>query len=297
MFSRVYARAPSPETGSASIESARLDRRLSMNRTQSILEAHHVRVVYPAAGRSGGVGPVEALRGVSLVVGEAETVALVGESGSGKSTLMKLFNRLVGPTEGIVRVRGEDVSTQDPIRLRRHIGYIQQEGGLLPHWTIARNIDLVPTLLGWDPDRRRAKRREWLQLVGLPDPGFENRFPRELSGGQRQRVAIARALAADPDIVLLDEPFGALDPITRADLQQEFIRLRSSMEKTMLLVTHDIEEAFMLAHRVAVMREGSIHQVDAPSVLREAPATDYVRRLLDRTVKTAGSGEEREERC
>lgn len=261
-----------------------------MSHTRTVLEARDVNVIYPATGRFGEVSSVEALKGVNLVVKETETVALLGESGSGKSTLMKLFNRLVEITAGAVEVYGEDVSTQNPIHLRRQMGYVQQEGGLLPHWTVARNIDLVPTLLGWSSDRCQLRRRELLQLVGLPDPEFEKRFPRELSGGQRQRVAIARALAADPDIVLLDEPFGALDPITRAGLQQEFMRLRSSMGKTILLVTHDVEEAFLLAHRIVVMREGRILQVDAPSVLLNAPATEYVRRLLDQTLRVPGSG-------
>ncbi|MBI2880456.1 MAG: ATP-binding cassette domain-containing protein [Candidatus Tectomicrobia bacterium] len=246
-----------------------------------VLEAESVRVVYRAAGAE-----VEALRGVSLAVAAGETVALVGESGSGKTTLLKLFNRLVEPCGGTVRVRGEDAASQDPVRLRRQVGYVQQEGGLLPHWTVARNVELVPWLLGWEETRRRARSREALEMVGLPPGDLAGRYPRELSGGQRQRVAIARALAADPDVVLLDEPFGALDAITRGELQEEFLRLRDHLRKTMLLVTHDLEEAFLLGHRVAVMRAGTIHQADAPEALRASPATDYVRALLERASKT-----------
>ncbi len=248
-----------------------------------VLQAQDVHVVYPGRPGENRPGEVRALRGVNLSVAAGETVALVGESGSGKTTLLKLFNRLVEPSQGAALVRGEDVASQDPIRLRRHIGYVQQEGGLLPHWTIARNVELVPRLLGWDPEKRRVRTREVLELVGLPDTDLAERHPRELSGGQRQRVAIARALSAGPDVVLLDEPFGALDPITRADLQREFLNLSARMEKTILLVTHDVGEAFLLADRVAVMREGTIHQVDAPRGLRDAPATEYVRALLDRT--------------
>ncbi len=281
---------PSLEIEAALIKYLCSDYFLPMSHKRPVLEARNVNVIYPATERSGDVSSVEALKGVNLVVKETETVALLGESGSGKSTLMKLFNRLVEVTEGSVKVSGKDVSTQNPIHLRRQMGYAQQEGGLLPHWTVARNIDLVPTLLGWGPDRCRLRRRELLQLVGLPDPKFEKRFPRELSGGQRQRVAIARALAADPDIVLLDEPFGALDPITRADLQQEFMRLRSSMRKTVLLVTHDVKEAFLLAHRIAVMQGGRILQVDVPSALCDAPATGYVRQLIEHALKVPEGG-------
>ncbi len=251
-----------------------------MNRPPYVLEAENVRVVYP-----GDSAEVEALRGVSLSAASGETLGLVGESGSGKSTLLKLFNRLVEPTGGTVRVRGEDVSSQDPIQLRRHIGYVQQEGGLLPHWTVSRNVEMVPWLLGWGEERRRARTRELLEMVGLSDEGLAGRYPRELSGGQRQRVAIARALAADPDVVLLDEPFGALDPLTRGELQEEFLRLKSHLGKTILLVTHDLEEAFLLGHRVAVMQGGRVHQVDTPEALRAAPATDYVRSLLQRADK------------
>jgi osmoprotectant transport system ATP-binding protein len=225
-----------------------------------------------------------ALAGVDLAVAEGETVALVGESGSGKTTLLRTFNRMVEPTAGEVRVRGRSVAAQDPIALRRGIGYVQQEGGLIPHWTVARNVELVPRLLGagagWDRERRRERVREVLELVGLPMARYGERLPRELSGGERQRVAVARALAAEPDLVLLDEPFGALDALTRLELQREFGALRGRLQKTMVLVTHDLGEAFRLADRVAVMRRGRVVRVGTPGELRREPGDEYVAALL-----------------
>ena len=235
--------------------------------------------------RAAGVGKrftdgTEALSHVDLDVGRGETVALIGESGSGKSTLLRMFNRLEEPTQGVIRIGGRPATGLDPITLRRSIGYVQQDGGLLPHWSVRRNVELVPVLLGWPAARRSARCDELLALVGLPPQRFRNRYPHEMSGGQRQRVAFARALAADPEVVLLDEPFGALDPITRLELQEEFIRLRQRLGKTMLLVTHDLVEAFRLADRIAVMREGRILQRAAPQDLLQHPADDYVRSLL-----------------
>jgi len=226
-------------------------------------------------------GGVRALDGVDLSVGSGETVALIGESGSGKSTLLRMFNRLEEPSDGEIRIHGAPASSHDPIELRRRTGYVQQEGGLLPHWTVARNVELVPALLRWSGDRRRARCDELLELVGLDPPRYRARYPRELSGGQRQRVAFARALAADPAVVLLDEPFGALDALTRLELQAEFDRLRRRLSKTMLLVTHDLAEAFRLGDRIGVMREGRVLQLAAPSELRDGPADDYVKRLLE----------------
>jgi osmoprotectant transport system ATP-binding protein len=213
-------------------------------------------------------GETTALDGVSLEVAPGECVALVGESGSGKTTLLRCFNRLVEPDSGQVLVDGRDTRAIDPIALRRRIGYVPQEGGLLPHWTVLRNAALVPWLLGRPDSTDRA--RAALDKVGLPASGFGQRRPRQLSGGQRQRVAIARALAAEPSIILLDEPFGALDAITRADLQESF------------LVTHDLHEAFLLADRVAVLREGRIEQVAPPADLARHPASPYVAELLAR---------------
>jgi osmoprotectant transport system ATP-binding protein len=224
-------------------------------------------------------GPVTALAGVTLALAAGECVALVGESGSGKSTLLRCFNRLVTPDSGRVMVRGAEVESGDPVALRRRVGYVQQEGGLLPHWTVLRNAGLVPRLLARpDPE---ALARQALALVGLPPADFEARYPAELSGGQRQRVAIARAVAAQPPVLLMDEPFGALDAITRAELQHAFAELRRRLGVTLALVTHDLREAFLLADRVAVLRAGRLEQVDTPDDLRLAPATPYVRRLLE----------------
>jgi osmoprotectant transport system ATP-binding protein len=225
-------------------------------------------------------GGVVALDRVSLEVRRGECVALIGESGSGKTTLLRCFNRLTDPDAGVVLVDGVDVSTVDPVELRRRVGYVPQDGGLLPHWRIRRNVALVPWLRGMDDAPILADRA--LQLVGLDPSAMGDRWPRELSGGQGQRAAVARALAAHPDIVLLDEPFGALDAITRADLQGTFLELRRDLTFTTLLVTHDLAEAFLLADRVAVMHRGRLEQVAAPAELREAPATDYVRALLAR---------------
>jgi osmoprotectant transport system ATP-binding protein len=226
-------------------------------------------------------GSVVALNRVSLTVFAGECVALVGESGSGKSTLLRLFNRLVEPDSGTVGVDADDVSALDAVALRRRIGYVPQDGGLLPHWTVRRNVALVPWLIGRaDADAAAARA---LDRVGLPAAEYGNRRPRELSGGQRQRVAVARAMAADPKTVLLDEPFGALDAITRSDVQAWFDRLRRDAAIAALLVTHDLHEAFLLADRVAVMRGGVIEQIGEPRPLLEQPATPYVAALLQRS--------------
>jgi osmoprotectant transport system ATP-binding protein len=217
---------------------------------------------------------------VSLEVAGGECLALIGESGSGKSTLLRCFNRLTQPDEGQVLVAGADVARTDPVRLRRTIGYVPQDGGLLPHWRVRRNVALVPWLRGEADAPTRADRA--LELVGLAPADFAERWPRDLSGGQRQRVAVARALAHQPDVVLLDEPFGALDAITRADLQSTFLQVRRELGFTAVLVTHDISEAFLLADRVAVLRAGRLEQVDRAERLRAAPATAYVAELLKR---------------
>ena len=231
-------------------------------------------------------GPNVALDDVSLDVGAGECVGLVGESGSGKTTLLRCFNRLVEPDAGEVMIDGTDAGALDPIALRRRTGYVPQEGGLLPHWIVRRNVELVPRLLG---SRRPAEQAtEALELVGLPPGRFAKRWPRELSGGERQRVAIARALAARPAVVLLDEPFGALDAITRAELQETFARLRRELGLTALLVTHDLHEAAFLCDRIAVLRAGKLEQVAAAPALLSTPATDYVRRLVERSRLSLG---------
>jgi len=226
-------------------------------------------------------------------------VALVGESGSGKTTLLRSFNGLVRPDAGRVLVESIDLATVDLIALRRRVGYVPQDGGLLPHWSVGRNVELVLRLQG-QTSGVRERRDEALRLVGLDPTVFGNRRPGELSGGQRQRVAIARALAASPSLLLLDEPFGALDAITRADLQQSFRTLRESgttRSMTCVLVTHDLYEAFLLSDRVAVLRRGRLEQVGTPAELVGAPRTTYVRDLLARAridgTATMHSGVER----
>jgi osmoprotectant transport system ATP-binding protein len=225
-------------------------------------------------------GSVIALDDVSIAVPTGACVALVGESGSGKSTLLRCFNRLVDPDDGMIRVNDLDVATTDPIALRRRIGYVPQDGGLLPHWRVSRNVELV-LRLNRDP-RAGERARAALSMVGLEPETFADRWPQELSGGQRQRVAIARALAAEPSVVLLDEPFGALDAITRSELQESFAALRKRLRMTCVLVTHDLHEALLLATDVAVLRRGRLEQVAAPATLVGDPATDYVRMLLQR---------------
>ncbi|HEY1587925.1 MAG TPA: ATP-binding cassette domain-containing protein [Polyangia bacterium] len=225
-------------------------------------------------------GSVVALDDVSVDIPAGSSLALVGESGSGKTTLLRAFNRLVDPDAGTIRVGGADVAALDPVLLRRQIGYVPQDGGLLPHWHVQRNVELVLRLNGVTDAESRA--RAALRLVGLDPDRFAARWPDELSGGQRQRVAMARALAAEPGVVLLDEPFGALDAITRAELQDGFVALRSRLETTCVIVTHDIHEALLLATDVAVMHKGRIEQVASPATLVASPATDYVRTLLSR---------------
>jgi osmoprotectant transport system ATP-binding protein len=232
-----------------------------------------------AEGVTRRFGDVVALDEVTLAVESGECVALVGESGSGKTTLLGCFNRLTVPQSGRVVVLGEDLATTDPVRLRRRVGYVQQEGGLLPHWTVERNVALVPWLLGHADAASKAATA--LDLVGLPTATFGTRHPAALSGGQRQRVAIARAIAAQPAVLLMDEPFGALDAITRFDLQRAFAELRRRIGATVVLVTHDLREAFQLADRVAVCRAGRLEQIDTAERLPREPATPYVRRLLE----------------
>lgn len=225
-------------------------------------------------------GNVTALDDVSIDVPSGRATALVGESGSGKTTLLRCFNRLVEPERGQVMVGDRDVRTESPVTLRRGIGYVQQHGGLLPHWRVLRNVELVPTLQHLADSAEAA--RYALELVGLPSSQFGSRFPHELSGGQRQRVALARSIAARPGVILLDEPFGALDAISRAELQESFDNLRRDLTVTTLLVTHDLAEAGRLAEEVVVMRKGRIEQRGSMRDLVHAPATEYVARLIER---------------
>jgi osmoprotectant transport system ATP-binding protein len=210
------------------------------------------------------INGTQILENINLQIKRGEIVILLGESGCGKTTTLKLINRLIEPTSGAVLVEGKATIDWNPINLRRRIGYVLQEGGLFPHFTIERNVALVPELENWNEAKRRERVAEMLQLVGLNPQKFAGRFPHELSGGQRQRVGVARALAANPDLLLLDEPFGALDPITRRNLQKEFAELAKSLGKTAVFVTHDLHEAFVLGTRICLMEKGRI-------VLNETP--------------------------
>ena len=240
--------------------------------TSPILEYADVRKDYSADR------PV--LEHFSLTVGPGETVALVGPSGCGKTTALKLANRLLEPDGGTVRVFGRPARDQEPVTLRRRIGFVIQEGGLFPHWTVRENVEAVPRLLGWTPERRRERSDTMLATVGLPAGAFAPRRPASLSGGERQRVGVARALAAAPSLVLMDEPFGALDPIARRAMQKEFLAWRTRWDAAVLLVTHDLGEAFRLADRVAVMASGRIRQVGPPDALRREPADACVREFV-----------------
>ncbi|MEU4142438.1 ABC transporter ATP-binding protein [Streptomyces parvulus] len=217
-----------------------------------------------------------AVDGLSFEVAEGELVTLVGPSGCGKTTTMMMVNRLIEPTSGRILVDGEDVASVDPVRLRRRIGYVIQQVGLFPHRTVLDNTATVPALIGWKRARARERAAELLDLVGLDPAQFGPRYPDQLSGGQRQRVGVARALAADPPVLLMDEPFGAVDPVVRAQLQDEFLRMQAAVRKTVLLVTHDIEEAVRLGDRIAVYGEGRIEQYDTPGAVLGSPATPYV---------------------
>jgi len=210
-------------------------------------------------------GGARLLHDVDLEIASGETLVLVGRSGSGKTTLLKLINALLEPSAGSIEVLGKSRTEWDPIRLRRRIGYVIQEVGLFPHFTIEANVGLVPRLEGWEAERIRTRVRELLSLVGLDPDRFAPRYPVELSGGQRQRVGVARALAADPPLMLLDEPFGALDPLTRAELQLEFRSLQQRLRKTAVFVTHDVREALVLGDRIGFMKEGHLARLSTPA--------------------------------
>ena len=230
-----------------------------MSNDEIVIEFRNVSFIVP--------GGKTLLAGLNLAVRRGETLVLLGRSGSGKTTTMKLINRLIDPTTGEIRIEDKRTLEWDPIRLRRRIGYVIQEIGLFPHLTVEENIGVVPRLEGWPAEQIRERARVLLKLVGLDADRFAARMPRELSGGQRQRIGVARALAADPPFILLDEPFGALDPITRREIQREFKTLQRELGKTMVFVTHDIAEAFLLANRIALLKDGEMVLLGPPEEL------------------------------
>ena len=225
-------------------------------------------------------GGITAVKGLTMEIKEGEFVVLLGPSGCGKTTTLKMINRLIDPTSGRIYVEGQDIFTVNPIELRRRIGYVIQRIGLLPHMTISDNIALVPRLKGWPKDKRIRRADELLDMVGLAPETYRDKYPHQLSGGERQRVGVARALAVEPPILLMDEPFGALDPITRLQLQDEFLKLEEQVKKTIVFVTHDMDEAVRLADRIAIMNAGQLHQYAAPLEILKHPADDFVARFM-----------------
>lgn len=230
-------------------------------------------------------GQSYAVKDLSFEVEQGETLVLLGSSGCGKTTTLKMINRLAEPTSGLVEVGGQNVLQQDPVMLRRGIGYVFQGIGLFPHMTVGENVEVVPRLLGWPRIRRRQRAEELLRLVGLPPEEFLERLPDELSGGQQQRVGVARALAVDPPCLLMDEPFGALDPLTREGLQEELLKLKERLRKTIVFVTHDILEALLLGDRIAVLHQGRLEQVGAKEEVLSRPATPFVRELFGKPAR------------
>ncbi|HSS21986.1 MAG TPA: ATP-binding cassette domain-containing protein [Pyrinomonadaceae bacterium] len=213
---------------------------------------------------SHAASPIPTISQLTFSVNEGETLVLLGESGCGKTTTLKLINRLLSPTSGEVLVEGKPTSQWDPIRLRRRTGYVIQDGGLFPHFTVARNVGLVPTLERWQSEKTKQRVDELLEVVGLDPKSFAHRYPAELSGGQRQRVGVARALAAEPPLLLLDEPFGALDPLTRASLQKQFVELTKRLQKTVVFVTHDVREALFVGSQIGLMHRGELLLLETP---------------------------------
>jgi osmoprotectant transport system ATP-binding protein len=250
-----------------------------MNETTSAPLEPLIRLEHVTKHYSGVEEP--AVRDLTLDVYPGEILVLVGPSGCGKSTTLRLINRMIEPSAGTILYEGEDVTKADPNALRRRIGYVIQQVGLFPHRTIAENVATVPRLLRWPKKRIKERVDELLELVGMDPVIYRDRYPSELSGGQAQRVGVARALGADPDVLLMDEPFGAIDPITRDRLQNEFLRLQSELRKTIVFVTHDIDEAVKMGDRIAILREGSeIAQIDRPEVILTDPADDFVENFL-----------------
>lgn len=237
-------------------------------------------ITLEAVSKSYDGGRTFSVREVSFEVPEGSLLALVGGSGSGKTTTMKMINRLIEPTSGRIVVDGKDVRSRNPVELRREIGYVFQGIGLFPHMSIAQNISIVPELLGWSRDKMARRVDELLELVSLPPDRYRGRLPRELSGGQQQRVGFARALAAGPRVMLMDEPFGALDPVTRDELRAEFLQLRKKLGLTAVLVTHDMTEALLMADRIAVLQHGKLLRIGTPHELVTDPRDEFVENLM-----------------
>ncbi|HEX6554995.1 MAG TPA: betaine/proline/choline family ABC transporter ATP-binding protein [Ktedonobacteraceae bacterium] len=225
-------------------------------------------------------GSQPAVKDLSLEVQSGELMVLIGPSGCGKTTTLRMINRLEEPTSGTISIEGREIHSYDPIQLRRGIGYAIQQVGLLPHMTVEENIELVPKLLKWDKDRRHSRSRELLEMVGMDYGTFAHRYPRQLSGGQQQRIGVLRALATDPPVILMDEPFGALDPLSREVLQTELKRIQAKLRKTIIFVTHDMDEAVRIGDRIAIFREGQILQVDRPDELLRAPKDEFVAKFI-----------------
>lgn len=224
-------------------------------------------------------GENEVLKNLNLHIEEGQLVVLIGPSGCGKTTTLQLINRLLKAAEGKVYVNGKDISTSDPVELRRSIGYVIQEIGLFPHMTIRQNIEIVPKLLGWEEKRRRVRSNELIKLVDMDD-SYLDKYPEELSGGQQQRIGLLRALAAEPPIILMDEPFGALDPITRDALQDEIMALQKKLKKTIVFVTHDMDEALKIADQIVLMKDGEVVQAASPEEMLRNPANDFVEKFI-----------------
>lgn len=242
------------------------------------METSGVRILLDGVTKRYDAKAVPAVDNVTIEFPAGEIVMLVGPSGCGKTTTMKMINRLIEPTSGRILIGEEDVTRRDPDQLRRHIGYVIQGAGLFPHYTVGENIAIVPRLLKWDKERVSTRIDELLDLVNLDPAEYRDRYPRELSGGQQQRVGVARALAADPPVLLMDEPFGAVDPITRQRLQDELLRLQDELRKTIVFVTHDFDEAVKLGDKIAILQQGSeIVQYDTPEQILANPANDFVR--------------------
>lgn len=233
-----------------------------------------VTLQFPAA-------PQPAVRNCTVDVAKGQFVVILGPSGCGKTTLLKMVNRLYEPTAGRIYVNGQDIAQQSATVLRRQIGYVIQQSGLFPHMTVAQNVAVVPKLLGWSGVKTQSRVDELLLLVGLPPQTYRDRYPAQLSGGQQQRVGIARALAGDPDLLLMDEPFGAIDAITRTTLQEELLKLQRRLHKTILFVSHDVEEALRLADKILILKAGEVVQYDTPFQILTQPANDFVRQLVD----------------